>query len=219
MLILGLGRGVLAQDAVVKGFNVDAVELDERIIEVSKKYFGLSDVVNVYKDDARRYINNCNKQYDLILFDLFRGEETPAHVFTAESIAKTRTMLKADGLILINTNGYYRGDIGKGTRSLYKTIRAMGLFTELYLTDKTEDRSNMIYFISNSHDVLNERIPEAISSRFINPDDIDVDDAVILTDRRPILDYLNGRATKVWRTAYLVYMKSFYKNNHIPLFN
>ena len=83
MLVLGLGGGVLAQDGIVKGFNVDAVELDERIIEVAHNFFGMSELVNAIKDDARRYINNCSKKYDFILFDLYRGEETPAHVFTA----------------------------------------------------------------------------------------------------------------------------------------
>jgi len=219
MLVLGLGGGVLAQEGISKGFNVDAVELDERIIEVAHKFFGMDTMVNVFQDDARRYLNNCSKKYDFILFDLFRGEETPAHVFTAESIAKTRDLLKPGGLVLINANGYYRGDIGKGTRSLYKTITAMGLYTELYMTGETESSSNMIYFISNSREVFNERVPAYVSLKFIPARTIDTRDAVILTDQRPILDYLNWEATRKWRMAYLAYMKGFYKTNNIPLFN
>ncbi|MFM2285559.1 MAG: hypothetical protein RLZZ543_1056 [Bacteroidota bacterium] len=219
MLLLGLGGGVLAQDAINRGMNVDAVELDERIIEVSHKYFGLSDDVKVFQDDARHYINQANKQYDLIIFDLFRGEETPAHVFTAESISKTRELLKPGGLVLINSNGYYRNDIGKGNRSLYKTIRAIGFFTELYTTDSLEEKSNMIYMFSNSMDAFEDRVPDYIRGNFISSDSIDVQDAIILTDRRPVLDYLNEDATKVWRMAYLNYMRSFYNSYHIPMFS
>lgn len=219
MLLLGLGGGVLAQDAVSRGMHVDAVELDERIIEVSRKFFGLGDEVQVIQDDARHYINRTEKQYDLIIFDLFRGEETPAHVFTAESISKTRELLKPGGLVLINSNGYYRNDIGKGNRSLYKTIRAMGMFTELYTTDSLEEKSNMIYLFSNSMDTFEDRVPDYIRDKFIPSDSIDVKDAIILTDRRPVLDYLNEDATKVWRMGYLNYMRNYYKNYHIPLFN
>ena len=219
LLLLGLGGGVLAQDALSHGMNVDAVELDERIIEVARTFFGLGEEVNVFQDDARHYINRATKQYDLIIFDLFRGEETPAHVFTAESISKTRDLLKPGGLVLINSNGYYRNEIGKGNRSLYKTIRAMGMFTELYTTDSTEEKSNMIYMFSNSMDAFEDRVPDYIRDRFIAADSIDVQDAIILTDRRPVLDYLNEDATKVWRSGYLSYMQGFYKDKHIPLFN
>lgn len=219
MLVLGLGGGVLAQDAVKKGFAVDAVELDQRIIDVSRQYFGLDTSVQVFRDDARRYLNACKETYDIILFDLFRGEETPAHVFTAESIAKTRSLLKPGGLVMINANGYFRGEIGKGTRSLYKTIRALGLYVELYPTDSLEERSNMIYLASNSRDTFDELLPEYMQEGFIPSDSIDIDNAIILTDRRPVLDHLNESATRRWRSAYLAYNKTFYQNLHIPMFN
>jgi len=219
MLLLGLGGGVIATDAINKGFEVDAVELDERIIDVAKEFFYLPSKVNVIQDDARRFINHAEKKYDLIIFDLFRGEETPAHVFTAESISKTRRLIKAGGLVLINSNGYYRGEIGKGNRSLYKTIRAMGLFTELYTTDSLESKSNMIYVFSNSMDSFDDKVPEYMYDGFVPHDSIDVNDAIILTDQRPVLDYLNEDATRAWRMGYLAYMKSFYTNYNIPLFN
>ncbi|MCB0820833.1 MAG: fused MFS/spermidine synthase [Bacteroidetes bacterium] len=219
MLLLGLGGGVLASDAIKKGFRVDAVELDQRIIEVAREYFGLPDQVKVFRDDARRFINATNKKYDLIVFDLFRGEETPAHVFTAESMSKARKMLKPGGLALINSNGYYRGEIGKGNRSLYKTIRAMGLFTEIYLTDSLEEKSNSVFVFSNSMDAFEDKVPVYMQKRFVPKDSIDIADAIILTDRRPVLDYLNEDATRVWRMGYMAYMRSFYTDYRIPLFN
>lgn len=219
VLVLGLGGGVLAQDAYKKGMAVDAVELDGRIIEVSRKYFGLNDSVQVFQDDARRFLNQCTEPYDLILFDLFRGEETPAHVFTAESMNQTKRLLKPGGLVMINTNGYFRGEVGKGTRSLYKTIRAVGLFVHLYPTDSVESKSNMVFLASNSRDTFDETLPEYMQKGFIPSDSIDVNDALVLTDRRPVLDHLNALATRRWRTAYMAYNRTFYQNLHIPLFN
>jgi predicted membrane-bound spermidine synthase len=218
VLILGLGGGVLARDAFQKGMLVDAVEIDQRIIDVSRSYFNLEEKINVIRDDARHFLNTCTKKYDLILFDLFRGEETPAHVFTAESIEQTMQILNPGGIILINANGYYKGEIGKGTRSLYKTMRAMGLYVELYPTDTVEERSNMIYVASNSIGVYDEKIPLYMQQRFIPHDSLHVEDAIVLTDRRPILDHLNQEATLRWRIAYQAYNRSLNKS-HLPLFN
>ena len=219
MLLLGLGGGVLAEFGTNRKFDVNAVELDQRIIEVSQKYFNLSKDVTIIQDDARRFINNDTSKYDIIIFDLFRGEETPAHVFTAESITSTKKLLTENGLMLINANGYFRNDIGKGTRSLFKTIRGLGLFVELYPTGKTESTSNMIYLVSKNRDVFDDYLPEYVKGNFIASDEIDIEDALILTDRRPVLDYLNEDATKAWRLGYMQYMNQFYLNYHIPLFN
>ena len=218
MLLLGLGGGVIAQNGIEQEMNVDAVELDERIIEVSHRFFGLSDKATIIQDDARHFINQTNKKYDLIIFDLFRGEETPAHVFTAESISKTRDLLNPGGLVLINSNGFYKNSIGKGNRSLYKTIRASGMFTELYNTDSLQETSNMIYVFSNTIESFEDHVPDYVRDNFIPSDSIDVKDAIILTDQRPVLDYLNEEATLYWRTGYLNYMRAFYKSKHIPLF-
>jgi predicted membrane-bound spermidine synthase len=218
MLVLGLGGGVIARDGFRKGFSVDAVELDQRIIEVAKKYFNLETGIRVYCDDARHYLNTCQKKYDIILFDLFRGEETPAHVFTAESINKTKQMLKPGGLVLINTHGYYKNDIGKGTRSLYKTMRTMGLFVKLCPTEKTEAQSNMLFIGTNDLSAFEDKVPSSIIQTSIEEDALDLKSAQILTDRQPVLDHLNQEATLSWRLAYQAYNRSLNKSG-LPLFN
>jgi spermidine synthase len=218
MLVLGLGGGVIARDGFRKGFSVDAVELDQRIIEVAKKYFNLETGIRVYCDDARHYLNTCQKKYDIILFDLFRGEETPAHVFTAESINKTKRMLKPGGLVLINTHGYYKNDIGKGTRSLYKTMRAMGLWVKLCPTEKTEAQSNMLFIGTNDLSAFEDKVPSSIIQTSIEEDALDLKSAQILTDRQPVLDHLNQEATLSWRLAYQAYNRSLNKSG-LPLFN
>ena len=70
-LLLGLGGGCVANELVNHNFDVDAVELDERVSIAAKKYFDLNPKFKVYIDDARRFLNHSNKQYDLIVFDVF----------------------------------------------------------------------------------------------------------------------------------------------------
>ena len=56
-LILGIGGGTIASRLNrALGLNVDAVEFDARILEVAKRYFGLSKAVNPIIDDARHYL-------------------------------------------------------------------------------------------------------------------------------------------------------------------
>ena len=218
ILILGLGGGVLANEAVTDGHTVDAVEIDARIVEVAKKYFQLSSKVNVFVDDARRFIKKSTGKYDLIIFDLFRGEETPAHVFTIESMKETADHLKESGLILINANGYYRGEIGKGTRALYKTIRSSGLQLNMLATDSVEAKSSMIYLAAISYDSFDNYIPDEWSKMYVNTDSLDLKSVKVLSDNKPVLDFLNARATKAWRAGYLNYSKSLYGNSFQPLF-
>jgi len=81
VLLLGLGGGTIANNLrSMYKCRIDAVELDERIPEIAKEYFNLSDSINIFIDDARHYIETTNKKYDLIVIDLFRGESPPAHV-------------------------------------------------------------------------------------------------------------------------------------------
>lgn len=218
ILILGLGGGVLANAAINEGHDVDAVEIDDRIVHVAQEYFQLSPKVKVFTDDARRFIKNSNAKYDLIIFDLFRGEETPAHVFTIESMKETAEHLKPSGLILINANGYYRGEIGKGTRALYKTIRSSGLQLNMLATDSVEAKSSMIYLAAISYDSFDNYIPDEWESMYVNPDSLDLRSVKVLSDNKPVLDFLNAKATKAWREAYLNYSKSLYSNNFQPLF-
>ena len=40
-------------------------ELDKRVVHVAEKYFDLDEKVQVFIDDARHYVRNCNEKYDI----------------------------------------------------------------------------------------------------------------------------------------------------------
>jgi hypothetical protein len=56
-----------------------------------------------------------------------------------------------------------------------------------------------------------------IETLFHDPKKVDLTDAVVLTDDKPILELLNIRAGNAWRKAYTEMTKTFYKEG-IPLF-
>ena len=222
-LILGLGGGTIAnifQNQL--RFNVDAVELDERIAEVAREQFALSNNVNVIMDDARHYLEETQKKYDVILFDVYRGESPPTHVFTLESLAKTKSLLKENGLIVVNFYGFLEGKIGTPARSIYKTLLAAGLEARIL---PTKANRNLLFVASkNKQDFHTVRSPLLLNGKqvdietlFLDPRKADLNDAVVLTDDRPILEFLNIRAGNAWRKAYIEMTKTFYKEG-VPLF-
>jgi len=225
-LILGVGGGAftnLLQNNV--GFNVDAVELDRRVPEVARRYFGLSDKVNVIIDDARHYLEETQKKYDVIVFDAYRGEFPPPHVFSLESLTRAKSLLKKDGLIVVNYNGFLEGNAGRAARSIYKTLLAAGLEVRILPTPGYESSRSVVFvasrrkqdFHSPRMTPLNDGQKVDIETFFYDPQKLDLNDAVILTDDKPILELLNIPGGKVWRKTYTEMTKEFSKEG-VPLF-
>ncbi|MFN4122375.1 MAG: fused MFS/spermidine synthase [Flavobacteriales bacterium] len=219
VLLLGLGGGALAKASVQAQHNTDVVELDERIIYVAREYFNLPDVVNNICQDARWYIRNSNKLYDAIVIDVFKGEDAPAHVFTIEAVNEIDKILNPAGVVVINTHGYYNGSMGKGNRSILKTLISYGYHADFLITHANEMRSSGLIVSGKQKSLYESAIPADVEDLFIDLDKIDLEDAYILTDSRPILDYLNMSANKEWRKNHLGYIQTFVKSRYIPLFH
>ena len=225
-LILGLGGGAFANILQNNlGFNVDAVELDRRVPEVARHYFGLSDKVNIIVDDARHYLEETQKKYDVIVFDAYRGEFPPPHVFSLESLTRAKSLLKKDGLIVVNYNGFLEGNPGRAARSIYKTLLAAGLEVRILPTPGPEATRSVVFVASRNKQDFH-RLRETLSkdgqqvdieTSFYDPQKLDLNDAVILTDDKPILELLNIPGGKVWRKTYTEMTKEFCKEG-VPLF-
>ncbi|MBL0328749.1 MAG: fused MFS/spermidine synthase [Bacteroidetes bacterium] len=190
-LLIGLGGGSVAKKLIEKGFDVDVCELDQRIADVAREYFYLSPKVNIKVDDGRHFIRNCKKKYDIIVLDMFKGEDPPNHVFTIESLTALKEMLNPDGIIFVNSLGYFEGSIGKSMRSVYKTFQAAGFNVKALTTDPNPDQRNILFYASTG----------AIQSHpdFIDEKNMDLKDAVVLKDEYPVLDILNAEAAQRWR--------------------
>jgi predicted membrane-bound spermidine synthase len=210
-LLLGLGGGSIAKKLDEKGFAVDVCELDERIAQVARNYFYLSPRVNITVDDARHYINTCGKKYDLIVLDMFKGEEVPNHVFTKESLEKLKGMQNPGAIVLVNSLGYIDDRIGKSMRSIYKTFLAAGYRVEVLPTDPNPNSRNLLFYASVDGLKADER--------FIPRSKIDLEDAVVLYDEFPVLDILNAEAAKRWRMLAMGSFNSDPAQQALPVFH
>jgi spermidine synthase len=210
VLLLGLGGGSIAKQLASKNLNVDVCELDKRIADVAHHYFYLTPKVNISIDDARHFIKTCNKKYDLIVFDTFRGEDPPNHVFTKESLEETKKLMNPNATIFVNSLGYLNGSIGKSMRSIYKTFLHQGFDARATLTSDNPDQSNVLFYASLA--------PLKPRADFIAPQKIDTADAVILSDEFPVLDMLNAEAAKRWRVMSIASFNADPNQKSLPFF-
>lgn len=189
-LILGLGGGLLSNLIEQKNYKVDAVEFDPRITEAAKNYFELSSSINCFNEDARTYINHCKKKYDLVIFDLFKAEEQPAHTITAESFKKVSSLLSPSGKLIINWHGYLDGELGRGTSILINTLHHTYFTTKLIPGRGTEDHRNALIVCSINHKIYSD------------------DNELVNTDDLQVLELANAKANLRWRQNYLRFYQS-----------
>ena len=194
-LLLGLGGGLSATILVAKNYRVDAVEIDERIIEVAKNYFFLDKRVTTFCEDARYFLNKNTKLYDLVFFDVFKAEEQPGHVLTLESLNLLKTKLSKNALVIINWHGYLEGETGRGTALLFNTLKQSGFEVKLCSLSEHEDFRNVMFVAS-----LN-LLPTMAYELNAVPAQLEL----VNTDNQQLMERLNANANKKWRANYLRY--------------
>jgi spermidine synthase len=223
VLINGLGGGSLAKLFYDKGFNVKAVELDERIVNAAREYFNLPVQVKTEVDDARHYLNTHSVKNNIVVFDMFKGEENPGHVLTHQSISKLNRNLSNDGIIIVNANGYTSGKNGKGNRSIFKTIEQCGFKCFVIPVEKkviSEDfRNILIVGVKSQNKKAIEQIANQFRNQLIHFNQSQMADAVLLTDDKPILDYINAGAARLWRYYYIQNTSAYLNSMGVSFFD
>lgn len=110
-LVLGLGCGTVAELINKKWpeAQITGVEIDKEVIGIGKKYFDLDKIKNlsILNEDAIWWITSkfalVNKsRYDLILVDLYKGQEFPKEAEGEEFISGLKKILNKNGLIIFN---------------------------------------------------------------------------------------------------------------------
>lgn len=104
-LVIGLGAGVLPRFFASRGLDVDVVDIDPEIAAVAKDYFGLPERVNVVIQDARYFLANADRRYDLVALDVFNGDTTPGHLLSLEALSLLEKRLTPEGVLSVNLIG------------------------------------------------------------------------------------------------------------------
>lgn len=126
VLVIGAGDGGVVKELTrYKSIaEIDLVEMDPLVVEVCRKYLPgnacrLDDPrVNIYFENALKYIRRCSDRYDLIIVDSSDPFGPSEGLFTREFYGSCYKALRADG-IMVNQQGspFYAEDANAMQRS------------------------------------------------------------------------------------------------------
>lgn len=150
MLILGMGTGTYATQCEKyfpdRKMNIEGVEIDEKITELSKKYFHASDNVKVTTYDGRAYLNAIDKKYDVIMVDAYQDITIPFQMSSAEFFTLVKNHLKPSGVMVVNMN--MRGS-GEGSINDYLSDTISSVFSEVYTVDVRNSTNRELFASDN----------------------------------------------------------------------
>jgi spermidine synthase len=107
ILILGLGAGTFAGQCrkIWPDCIIDGVEIDPYVVELGQQYFSLNDSnTRIHVQDARTYLKQSKKKYDLVFLDVFRDVTIPFHLSSSEFFMMIRKILSPGGTLFVNFN-------------------------------------------------------------------------------------------------------------------
>ena len=152
ILILGNGTGTYA--TLMKNYlevecQITAVEIDQKIIDLSYEYFHMSKDINVICDDGRNYLTRSKDMYDIILVDAYSSISAPFQMTTVEFFTLIKEHLNDDGLMMMNINMV---SDSKGSINAALCDTAYSIFDNLF-TFKVPNGSGMEVFSLKNSDV------------------------------------------------------------------
>lgn len=115
--------------------SVDVVEIDPVMTALASKLFNLPNDprLTIRHEDGRAFLNNQNKQYDLIFVDVFNSHySVPFHMGTREAARAMRKAVAPGGALLMNIISAIEGEDGRLFQSIWQAIDAEFGETRIY---------------------------------------------------------------------------------------
>jgi predicted membrane-bound spermidine synthase len=154
VLVLGMGTGTYAKECkyFFPSSNITGVEIDQKIVDLSKKYFALrDDEADIFVNDGRTFLSSGDAgMYDVIMVDAYHDITIPFHMSTTEFFSQLKEHLNPGGVIMININ--IRSKENRDIEDyLTQTLRNnMGNVYKYYVPSTT----NTLVFSSDDKDCL-----------------------------------------------------------------
>lgn len=141
LALLGAAAGSIAQQFLAiygPATIIDAVEIDRKISEVGRRYFDMADgtaqapYFTTYNDDARYWLAQTDRQYDVIGMDAYHQPYIPFHLTTVEFFQEVKAKLTPRGVAVVNAGRPASGD-DRLVNALASTMVAV--FPQVYIID------------------------------------------------------------------------------------
>jgi len=233
ILVLGMGTGTFAKQCkyYFPNSKIDGVEIDEKIVKLSKDYFELKDdEATVFVNDGRTFLAGNNAgMYDIVMVDAYHDITIPFHMSTAEFFSEIKQHLNPEGVILININmrsensteivDYLTQTLKSKMNKVYKYDVPNTTNTIVYSSDNTDCLTNFEDNISRL-DPKSPLLPLA-NKVFENQSEI-VDSRYVFTDDLAPVEVLGQKVLNDIVQDSLVYFKQELKssgNGVLDVFN
>lgn len=149
VFIIGHGIGTIAGQYPGKWFVT--AELDEKIVELSRQFFGYRSN-NVVIGDGRQILAEQQPgSFHYIILDAFSSKGTPQHLTTLEFFQLAMDKLAQGGAVILNLAGKLRND--RLSAAVYTTLSEAFAYVRAFFLPATrgrsEDYGNLIIAGSN----------------------------------------------------------------------
>ena len=194
MSIVGLAAGTTTRQATIDGF-----EIDPKIVDVGRKYFGMTmPNLNVIVQDGRWGLSKSPYQYQIISIDAYRPPYIPAHMTTQEFFKIVYDHLSEDGVMVINV-GRAPNDrrlidaLSTTILTVFPTIHVMDVPNSfnsiIFATRQPTDENNLIEninYLSQQEPPVNELLQYAMATAYMNLQPAPQHTVVFTDDKAPI---------------------------------
>jgi spermidine synthase len=201
--IIGLAAGTTARQAatVFGDVPMDGYEIDPKIIEVGREYFGMDEVANLnaIAEDGRWGLEHSGELYSLIQIDAYRPPYIPPHLTTVEFFQLCREHLSETGALAMNV-GRTATD-----RSLIEVLVAtlQQVFPSVHVMDVPNSFNSIVYATvqpssfddlmanyaqlveADAHPLLVASIERALANQRPTPEG-----GLVLTDERAPIEWI-----------------------------
>ncbi len=157
VLLIGVGGGSIpaALATVRPEMVIDAVDIDEAVLRIAERFFGLRPGPNLrlHAADGRDFVATARargERFDAVLLDAFDAEGVPPALFTEAFLRDLRALLSPAGVFLANTFS--------GSPSAAQELEtAKAAFGRVYRVQQGQRAGNRLIVAASSP----ERLPSA----------------------------------------------------------
>lgn len=147
--VMGHGIGTIARQYPGKRFLV--VEIDEKVVDLSREYFRYQ-MNNVVIGDGRQILTEQKPgTFDYIILDAFTPKGTPLHLTTLEFFQIAIEKLRYGGAVILNLAGKIRND--RQSAGIHTTLSETCAYTRAFFLPVAgagaDDSGNVIIVGSN----------------------------------------------------------------------
>lgn len=196
-----------------RDITVDVSEIEPNLFSLSKKYFNLeaNHRLKTYEEDGRRFLSKTQKNYDLIVGDVYYSFfSIPVHFTTKEFFSLVKNRLSEDGVFV----GNFSGSLDKKAPSLilseiktFKNIFPNSYFFAVESPDSAKPQNIIFLGINGSKKIdfksdlivkNSSPILKNLGNKNIILDGFNFSDYQELTDNFSPVEYLVGKSIKKW---------------------